>query len=391
MGFADGIRSTLASIHSAAERVSTVMSLLSFAGLCAVVLLPRGSAELASRPAPAVVMGDGAVQESALPLSHGGGGSEIRIHTRPVIEIRAQRKSVEAPAGQQPRGSASPTPTPAEPPATLPASPATPGQSSAGPGNAPDQMPQFPPAETPPWTEAEVAAALKACLNAVAPLGADIETRPPVRENACGLPAPIAVKKLGSGVELHPPPVVNCAVTAALHEWLTKVAQPAAREIFGSPIVRLTGAGGYACRNRNGAAAGPISEHAFGNAVDLSGFVLADGRSLLVQAHWGPTATKLNPPASSGAPIGVPAKKDQTSGRQSLAANKSGLGGPAEAAAGKPSQPAGPLSDEAVFLRRVHAGACKIFGTVLGPEADGAHHNHLHLDLKARKRKSVCE
>jgi hypothetical protein len=43
------------------------------------------------------------------------------------------------------------------------------------------------------------------------------------------------------------------------------------------------------------------------------------------------------------------------------------------------------------FLRRVHEGACGIFGTVLGPEANEAHRNHLHLDLAARKRSALCE
>jgi hypothetical protein len=46
---------------------------------------------------------------------------------------------------------------------------------------------------------------------------------------------------------------------------------------------------------------------------------------------------------------------------------------------------------EAAFLRDVHAGACRIFGTVLGPEANEAHRNHLHLDLAPRRRRAFCE
>jgi hypothetical protein len=48
-------------------------------------------------------------------------------------------------------------------------------------------------------------------------------------------------------------------------------------------------------------------------------------------------------------------------------------------------------SAEAVFLRRLHEGACGIFGTVLGPEANEAHRNHFHFDLAARKRRAFCE
>jgi hypothetical protein len=50
----------------------------------------------------------------------------------------------------------------------------------------------------------------------------------------------------------------------------------------------------------------------------------------------------------------------------------------------------GPTPD-AVFLRRLHRGACSTFGTVLGPDANEAHRNHFHLDLATRKRSAFCE
>ena len=43
------------------------------------------------------------------------------------------------------------------------------------------------------------------------------------------------------------------------------------------------------------------------------------------------------------------------------------------------------------FLRRVHAAACKTFGTILGPEANAAHRNHFHLDMAERKTGNYCE
>jgi hypothetical protein len=46
---------------------------------------------------------------------------------------------------------------------------------------------------------------------------------------------------------------------------------------------------------------------------------------------------------------------------------------------------------EAQFLRRLHKGACGIFGTVLGPEANEAHRNHFHFDMATRKRNAFCE
>jgi hypothetical protein len=49
------------------------------------------------------------------------------------------------------------------------------------------------------------------------------------------------------------------------------------------------------------------------------------------------------------------------------------------------------ITKEGAFLRRLHKGACGIFGTVLGPEANEAHRNHFHLDLAPRRRSAYCE
>lgn len=60
-----------------------------------------------------------------------------------------------------------------------------------------------------------------------------------------------------------------------------------------------------------------------------------------------------------------------------------------------PSQPAPVDADltarKALFLREAHAGACRIFGTVLGPEANNAHRNHFHVDLAERASGGFCE
>ena len=86
--------------------------------------------------------------------------------------------------------------------------------------------------------------------------------------------------------------------------------------------------GSYSCRGMNGQANARISEHAFGNAIDIGGFRLADGRRITVVHDW-------------------------TRGDEQTQA----------------------------FLRDVHAGACKTFTTVLGPGANVFHYNHIHVDL----------
>ena len=44
-----------------------------------------------------------------------------------------------------------------------------------------------------------------------------------------------------------------------------------------------------------------------------------------------------------------------------------------------------------LFLRKTHETACSIFSTVLGPEANEAHRNHLHFDLAPRRGGALCE
>lgn len=323
-------------------------------------------------------------------------GAALKTRSIPVIEVKVRRE--EKPRSETPAADKAQPEKPAAQSAAPPALQATtPAEAAA---TSPPTAPASPPAP-PAWSETEISAALRSCLTTLAPLAIEIEARPPIKENVCGLPAPISVRRIGGDkVEIQPAALVNCGVAAALNDWLVKVAQPAAREAFGSPIVKLTGASGYVCRNRNGAADGPISEHAFGNALDISGFVLADGRSIVVASHWGATArdakaatAKAAGPAETAATV-APAKKT-ASGKNASDKQRSALGGPAP----EPVQPASVAAPavppertkEAAFLRRVHAGACPMFGTVLGPEANEAHRDHIHIDLKGRKRTGICE
>ncbi|MGE0629374.1 MAG: extensin family protein [Hyphomicrobiaceae bacterium] len=55
----------------------------------------------------------------------------------------------------------------------------------------------------------------------------------------------------------------------------------------------------------------------------------------------------------------------------------------------KSAEEAKPHPDQ--FLRKVHAGACGLFSTVLGPEANAFHRDHFHLDLRHRRGKDICE
>jgi hypothetical protein len=181
--------------------------------------------------------------------------------------------------------------------------PATPGDAKDAKKADPQPQPKAAATEPDPpepdvWSDTEIIAALRDCLRRLAPLGADIEVAQPVKQERCGAPAPVVLKRVGSGgtrVELQPPAMLNCAMVASLHAWVEKTLQPAAQELLGSPVVRIRNVSGYVCRNRVGTVfhSDRLSEHALANAIDISAFVTADGRTVEVLKQWGPTARDL--------------------------------------------------------------------------------------------------
>lgn len=125
---------------------------------------------------------------------------------------------------------------------------------------------------------------------------------------------------------------LTCPMIAALHLWARDIVVPAARRHFGVDLRAINSWGSYACRTVNNQTGAKLSEHARANAIDIPGFVLADGRTITVKADWR---------GEDGAKV--------------------------------------------AFLREVHRGGCRIFGTVLGPESDSFHQDHLHLDMAAQR------
>ena len=120
------------------------------------------------------------------------------------------------------------------------------------------------------------------------PVTLDYQPLDPIKEGLCGAPAPILVKSIGKdpAVEIDPPGHAHLSARAALSAWLKDVVQPDAKALFGSPVIKLHNATSYACRNRYGAAQGPLSEHALANALDVSEFVLASGEQVTVLTSW---------------------------------------------------------------------------------------------------------
>lgn len=338
-----------------------------------------------------------------------GSSQEIELHARSDVGPVAPTvpPTTSAQSGQPPSGKTSDskgpdlaeanTPAPAVP--AQPADPTHPAQAGQPPEAQAPVKPVPPDKQVaPPWTDAEIAAAKQECDRLLAKVTIVSEELPPAREGICGAPAPRELRSIGEGkVKIEPPATLNCPMIAGLNTWISDKLQPAAKKSFGSPIARVV-AESYSCRNRYGLARAPISEHAFMNAIDVSAFVLADGKIIRVSKGWGPTADELKRSSKSteAAPAG---DNDKGNGKGKFLVAASKLGAHDIATKSDEKSKSEEAEKEAAakqamsaFLHEAHDDACDIFGTVLGPDTNEAHHDHFHLDMKARKQKhALCE
>jgi hypothetical protein len=252
---------------------------------------------------------------------------------------------------------------------------------------------------TMPWTDAEIGAATAKCKEFLTGDPLDYELLPPIKEGLCGTPAPVLLRAVGQDpkVRIEPPATLSCPMADVLGEWLRDTVQPEAKTLFGSAVVKIQNASSYVCRNRYGGADTLLSEHALANAFDVSQVALADGTRITVLDHW----PHVVPPP----PEPNPAREGAGDGK-SVSSNPfvKPTGGdrgedvvtPAKAdAEGPPSPP--PVATEPVpdpksqFVTFLFEDACRRFGTVLGPNANEAHKDHFHLDMKRRRKSNFCE
>jgi hypothetical protein len=253
-----------------------------------------------------------------------------------------------------------------------------------------------------PWTDAEIEAAKAKCEELLTGDPLDYEPLPPIKEGVCGAPAPVLLRAVGTDqkIVIDPPATMSCPMADVLGEWLRDTVQPEAKKLFGSPVVRIQNASSYVCRNRYGGDSTPLSEHALANAFDVSEFVLANGMRITVLDDWPkvvetPPAPEANPNRVSEAKENGVAAKPEPSGKAKSGTTKTSAVTTADAEPDAPPSPP-PVPKEpdedpkTKFVTFLHEDACRRFGTVLGPDANAAHKNHFHFDMKKR-RKGFCE
>lgn len=331
--------------------------------------LQRGAASSVPVPSPNA--------ERSAPI--GATDSSRSVNTAPDIGSASAKRS-ETAGGSSSSGSVSPDPT---------APPTTNGAAQTGDSTSATAMPEV-------WSAAEVAEAEQLCERLLDSIAAETDRLAPLRKGSCGAPVPVRLRRVGSGtgMTIQPAATTNCAVTARLHQWLETVAQPAAKRVFGSQIVKVRNASSYMCRNRYNDPAAKISEHAFANALDLAAFELADGRTIDVQRYWGSVVESAEAARAAQAAGATITTTTTDPARPSNLGRRALTNGITEAKAETPArskEPGGSETAELAFLKELHTGACGIFSTVLGPEANRAHHDHFHFDLKQRRGAAFCE
>ena len=137
----------------------------------------------------------------------------------------------------------------------------------------------------------------------------------------CGLTDAVEVSGF-DGIRLRPPAPMTCQVAVSMALWMRDSVVPEARERFGQYVADVNQVSTYSCRSRP---SGRLSEHAFGNAIDISGFRLANDTTISIDPDW-------------------------YGGRKGR------------------------------FLQAIAKTSCQYFSTVLTPLSDAAHQDHFHLD-----------
>lgn len=223
-----------------------------------------------------------------------------------------------------------PPSAPAADAAPLPAPPEPAASSSEEPASSSSEPPQDskivaePPA--PPKPPRDYQVACPAVMNG-AVTGKNL---PPILEGQCGLHSPLSIEAVtanGRSIPLNAPVITDCGMATAFPDWIAEV-DSYLKAHDKTQISTINISTSYQCRNVNHATTGNLSFHGFGDALDVMGFDLEDGRTISIAPGF----------------RGTPEQGSQ-------------------------------------ILHFARDSACTHFMTVLSPDADAAHQDNMHLDL----------
>ena len=301
------------------------------------------------------------------------------------------------------------------------------------------------------WPPEIIAAAKLRCDAILKRIDAVAIREAPIKDGACGAPAPIRLISIGKSpqVSISPPAILTCELAEALNTWVENDLQPLAKAQLGAEIIEIETMSSYSCRNAYGRSKNKLSEHGVANALDIRGFVTASAKTAYVLEDWGKPQREINaeiaaaiaaeeklaaaraaaekaaqtnqvagkagsqpapvaatPPSATASTAGAPAagiaRTTITEGIPKLTVTLPGAKPAPKPAVGfaEPDKLGGPKAGAMAasqplhktdFLHLAHTSACKIFGTTLGPEANSEHRNHFHDDMAERKVIKICD
>jgi hypothetical protein len=174
------------------------------------------------------------------------------------------------------------------------------------------------------------------CLTRLALMNVDYRQPKPLRgPESCGIDKAVSLTRVGAATLDNAPPL-SCKMALALAHLEAEVIQPLARQYMGSEVRRIMHFGTYNCRGIRGTRVGLLSQHSYANALDISGFKLANGQTVSVLFDW--------PSAEPG------------------------------------STAQGDKRARGEFLHALGKQSCDQFSVVMGPNSNKAHRDHFHLD-----------
>ena len=154
------------------------------------------------------------------------------------------------------------------------------------------------------------------------------------RVRGCGISEAVKVTAV-AGVRLSTPATIDCATAVALKKWVVSGLKPAVGN-EGGGVASLDVFGSYECRPVDGIRGAKLSLHALGKAIDIGGYTLANGKTVLVASDW---------------------RKPGEDTRE---------------------------------MKVAYHAACGIFGTTLGPDGDRFHQTHMHFDTAQYNYGAYC-
>ncbi|MGD9543298.1 MAG: extensin family protein [Methylocystis sp.] len=203
-----------------------------------------------------------------------------------------------------------------------PTPPRRPDFQKAAPDAKPPAVETSPQAHAPPQSD---------CMTDLQGAGVvfDKADAPPGGHGGCALDAPVRLSAITVDkrrIALNAKPLLSCAFALRFSDFVKNLLAPLGSSALNAPIAAIDTGPGYQCRSRNHRAEAKLSAHAKGMAIDVSGFVLSDGRKIAVDAQ--------------------------------------------------------PDSQSTAYVKSLRTAACGWFTTVLGPGSDPYHATHLHFDIE---------